>query len=59
MLKSLLNLDGAKALNTEEKKSINGGCPPPSCFVVCPDVAARICGPLAGLYTGECDCNCF
>lgn len=43
MLKSLLNLEGAQALNTKEKKSINGGCPPPSCWVVCPIVALKIC----------------
>ena len=59
MLKSLLNLEGAKALNSKEKKSINGGCPPPSCWVACPREAATICDPhTVGLYTGDCDCNC-
>ena len=59
MLKSLLNLEGAKSLNTEEKKAINGGCPVPSCWIVCPDDAFTICNPFTtGLYGGNCDCNC-
>lgn len=56
MLKSILDLKETKILDRNEKQMINAGSPP-SCWVVCPEYAMRVCFD-PGFYTGECDCNC-
>ncbi len=58
MLKSISNLKTVHSLTKKQKKQINGGCPVPSCWVVCPDYAAIVCGINTGLYPPGCDCNC-
>ncbi|MDY8134284.1 hypothetical protein [Aquimarina sp. 2201CG5-10] len=58
MLKSVLDLQGLKVLSKKDQQALNAGSPP-NCWVVCPDYALRVCNTLNGIYTGECDCNCY
>ncbi len=58
MLKSILALQGLKILTRKEKNALNAGSPP-NCWVACPEYAMRVCTLQTGIYTGECDCNCY